>query len=282
MSNDDNSLASALSLVVGGAAGYAAGRWLVDPWLATRPTMLHASSSTTRAASPAPRRPAPARALGVGPSGAMQPIDPYGPPVTEVVATPYAGPSGDMRPIDPYADATPSIAPATIVIGPSAPMPADGPITRPPELPIVATPITSQPDHEAARRSRSSHRRSRTVRSRGPRRSNHPPERADGAGEAGEAECSTEHRVRDVSRACVASIRCFAAYRGSLPIEYVRALVERESDGDPAVRTGSAIGLMQIVPVVLADYNKRHGTAYRSEHLTDPASTSRSAASCSA
>lgn len=63
----------------------------------------------------------------------------------------------------------------------------------------------------------------------------------------------------------------FDRYRGDLPIEYVRALVERESDGQPKARTGSAIGLMQIVPVVLADYNKRHGTTYGSEHLTDPA-----------
>jgi len=63
----------------------------------------------------------------------------------------------------------------------------------------------------------------------------------------------------------------FDRYRGELPIEYVRALVERESDGLPNARAGSAIGLMQIVPVVLADYNKRHGTAYRAEHLTDPA-----------
>jgi len=62
----------------------------------------------------------------------------------------------------------------------------------------------------------------------------------------------------------------FGRYRGDLPIEYIRALVERESNGQPAVRAGSAIGLMQIVPVVLADYNKRHGTAYTSAHLTHP------------
>jgi soluble lytic murein transglycosylase-like protein len=63
----------------------------------------------------------------------------------------------------------------------------------------------------------------------------------------------------------------FERYRGELPIEYVRALVERESDGFPAARAGSAIGLMQIVPVVLADYNKRHGKAIRSEQLVAPA-----------
>lgn len=62
----------------------------------------------------------------------------------------------------------------------------------------------------------------------------------------------------------------FDRYRGSIPLSYVRALVERESDGRSSVRTGSAVGLMQIVPVVLADYNKRHGTAYQTEHLVDP------------
>ena len=63
----------------------------------------------------------------------------------------------------------------------------------------------------------------------------------------------------------------FDQYRGGLPIEYVRALVERESDGLPNVRAGQAVGLMQIVPVVLADYNKRHGTAFTSDDLMRPA-----------
>ena len=64
----------------------------------------------------------------------------------------------------------------------------------------------------------------------------------------------------------------FDRYRGSLPLAYVRALVERESDGRPDVRTGrGAVGLMQIVPVVLADYNKRHGITYQTSDLVDPA-----------
>jgi hypothetical protein len=63
----------------------------------------------------------------------------------------------------------------------------------------------------------------------------------------------------------------FQRYRGGIPMEYVRALVQRESNGQPSVRAGSAIGLMQIVPVVLADYNKRHGTSYRSDDLINPA-----------
>jgi hypothetical protein len=62
----------------------------------------------------------------------------------------------------------------------------------------------------------------------------------------------------------------FDRYRGSIPIEYLRALVERESGTNPHARTSQARGLMQIVPVVLDDYNKRHGTNYQSEHLFDP------------
>jgi hypothetical protein len=55
-------------------------------------------------------------------------------------------------------------------------------------------------------------------------------------------------------------------YRGEIPIEYLRALVDRESNFEPKQRTGSAIGLMQIIPVVLADYNTRNGTHYKPEH----------------
>jgi soluble lytic murein transglycosylase-like protein len=62
----------------------------------------------------------------------------------------------------------------------------------------------------------------------------------------------------------------FERYRGSIPLAYVRALVERESDGRPDVRTGGAVGLMQIVPVVLADYNKRHEITYQTTDLVDP------------
>jgi hypothetical protein len=63
----------------------------------------------------------------------------------------------------------------------------------------------------------------------------------------------------------------FDRYRGEIPIEYLRALVDRESNSEPKQRTGSAIGLMQIIPVVLDDYNTRNGTHYKPEHLVDPA-----------
>lgn len=270
MSNDDNSLASALWIVVGGAAGYAAGRFVVDPWLATRPTMPHASSSTTRAALPAPHpRMRATRALVAGPSGTMQPIDPYGPPVIDVVATPHTGPSGEMRPIDPYADATPSIAPVTISIAPTTP--ADGPITRPPELPVLATPSTSGPITRpsevpivAAPITSGPITRPSQVDTTRPNELTAPVKPVTSSELAPRAAFATKPRVRRFDEV-------FERYRGEIPIEYVRALVERESDGHKAVRTGSAIGLMQIVPVVLADYNKRHGKAIRSEQLVAPA-----------
>jgi hypothetical protein len=63
----------------------------------------------------------------------------------------------------------------------------------------------------------------------------------------------------------------FERYRGAIPIEYLRALVARESGANPNARSHAARGLMQIVPVVLTDYNTRHGTAYQLDHLFDPA-----------
>jgi hypothetical protein len=64
--------------------------------------------------------------------------------------------------------------------------------------------------------------------------------------------------------------RIFDRYRGTIPIEYLRALAERESGMNPNARTHAACGLMQLVPVVLTDYNTRHGTRYQAVHLFDP------------
>ncbi|MDX2089716.1 MAG: transglycosylase SLT domain-containing protein [Kofleriaceae bacterium] len=292
MSNDDNQLASAMWLVAGGAAGYVAGRYVVGPLFSMTPAHAAplASSSTAVASAPAPR------ALGAGPSGAMQPIDPYGPTVIDVVATPspHAGPSGDMRPIDPYADAAPSIAAAPAITSPTTSPPAiaepsvapgpsvattpviatspsitspspttpktlDGPITMPSQVEIEphTRPTTTGPITRPSQVEASSSRPTEVS----------APVVATATTQSAPAlhpVFATKPRVRRFDPV-------FQRYRGELPIEYVRALVERESDGLPKARTGSAIGLMQIVPIVLSDYNKRHGTAYRSEHLTDPA-----------
>lgn len=241
MSNDDHTFSAMLTLLAGGAAGYAAGRWIVQPWLATR-TDHHGTNAAAR------------RSLSTGP------VDPY------------AGPSGAMQPIDPYAD-TPVVAAAPVVVTippvavptevkPTAPR-IDGPILSPtavapaPAPSVTVNPIASQAD--------------------GPITS---PSQVDGPiTSPTQVAIATSPALSSPSSggrfATAARVRrfdpIFERYRGSLPLAYVRALVERESDGHPGVRTSSAVGLMQIVPVVLADYNRRHGTAYQSAQLVDPA-----------
>ncbi|MGE3768555.1 MAG: transglycosylase SLT domain-containing protein [Kofleriaceae bacterium] len=213
-----------LSLLVGGAAGYAAGRWIVEPWLATRAT-----------GTKTPRR-----------SLSAVPIDPY------------VGPSGSMQPMDPYIDAPPiATLPVAALTTPET-VPTAGPITSPSQVgeTTVSPPrVTSSPNAGLIT----------------------SPSQVDGSlssptqvaptpkpGTKSGGKFATSFRVRRFDSV-------FERYRGSVPLAYVRALVERESDGRPDVRAGSAVGLMQIVPVVLADYNKRHGTAYQSAQLVDPA-----------
>ncbi len=47
-----------------------------------------------------------------------------------------------------------------------------------------------------------------------------------------------------------------------IPVAYLRVLSKYESSQKPANREGGAWGLLEIVPVGLADFNKRHGTSY--------------------
>jgi hypothetical protein len=214
-----------LSLVVGGAAGYAAGRWIVEPWLATRAT-----------SKPVARR-----------SGV--PVDPY------------AGPSGSMQPIDPYAD-SPSIATAPVVATtPVVPAPNEpptvGPITSPSQVQVA--PIDAGPSTSPAPTSPGPITSPSQIDGTSP-----PPPPKPGVVVVGGGKSAISSRVRRFDAV-------FERYRGSIPLAYLRALVDRESNGRPDVRTGSAVGLMQIVPVVLADYNKRHGTAVQSAQLVDPA-----------
>ena len=65
--------------------------------------------------------------------------------------------------------------------------------------------------------------------------------------------------------------RIFDMYRESIPIEYLRALSQRESGMNPEEAKGPAWGLMQIVEVVRKDYNERSGTKYTRQDLLDPA-----------
>ena len=245
MSNDDHTLGAVLTLVVGGAAGYAAGRWLVEPWLATR-----AGRSVA-----IPAKTTPHRSLAAGPLQL------------------YAGPSGEMKPIDPYADDSSSVvvtAPSVVTASPTPPVampvasstPAqpDGPITSPAQVDssIVAPARTDGPIMSPAQLAVTPS--SAPVASP----STSPTQLVVTPRPSSSGEFATSAGVRRFDPV-------FERYRGSVPLAYVRALVERESDGRPSVRAGSAVGLMQIVPVVLSDYNKRHGTAYQSDNLVEPA-----------
>jgi soluble lytic murein transglycosylase-like protein len=62
----------------------------------------------------------------------------------------------------------------------------------------------------------------------------------------------------------------FARYGGGLPVAYLRALAIRESDLNPADRSGPAWGLLQVAEVVRRDYNKKRGTSHTRAELLDP------------
>jgi len=62
----------------------------------------------------------------------------------------------------------------------------------------------------------------------------------------------------------------FDKHRGAdLPIEYLRALAMKESGMDPSARGSSAWGMLQIVEVVRADYNRTHHTSHPRARLLD-------------
>src|SRR5690242_13405589 len=111
MANDDNTLGAVLTLAVGGAAGYAAGRWLVEPWLASRAS--HPATGARRQALTG------------------EPIDPYAAP-------------GEMKPIDPYViSSSPSVAIPPI----DGPITSPSQVDRTLAQPSTATALTapSQP-----------------------------------------------------------------------------------------------------------------------------------------
>jgi len=287
MQRDDNTLATVLWLTAGGVAGFTAGNWLFGARQAQASGRLPVSSSALVGPALAVASPSsvmPPRALAAGPSGSMQPIDPYTTTAapaasasSPALVTVAAGPSGSMQPIDPYVPAitVPVITTTTISstpVSPKAPItptapttpsttltavptsPLDGPITRPLQLPLTpGVNVSVVPGSSTGPVTQPSQLDATPV--------HHVMMPAS---TASSGRFATSARVRRFDPV-------FERYRGSLPIEYVRALVERESSGRPSVRAGRAIGLMQIVPVVLADYNKRHGTSYQAEHLTDPA-----------
>jgi hypothetical protein len=58
----------------------------------------------------------------------------------------------------------------------------------------------------------------------------------------------------------------FAAYGGSIPVPYLRALAYGES----GLNASDAKGLINVVGVAIDDYNRRHGTKYRPEDMRTP------------
>lgn len=286
MSSTDNTLDSALWLTAGGAAGYATARWVIAPWLASRsaakaqpPQPRPSSSGSPAAAPPAhssttaqPPRP---RALIAGPSGAMVPIDPYAVSSSRTPPHVLVGPPVTAVPIDPYA--TPS--------HPNVSQPAaTGPITSPSQLDVaasaalgteLATVLTSASPDSGARRPLLPSTLEQTGPITSPAQVTVPaptgavPSLDLAIGPVTILPPTTPVRLPS-SRLPRRFDAVFDRYRGSIPIEYLRALVARESSFNPLARAGSAIGLMQIVPVVREDYNKRHGTPYQPEHLYDP------------
>lgn len=62
----------------------------------------------------------------------------------------------------------------------------------------------------------------------------------------------------------------FRSYGSGIPINFMRALTQRESNFNPRNATGPAWGLMQITEVVRRSYNSRHRTNYSRNDLLNP------------
>lgn len=63
----------------------------------------------------------------------------------------------------------------------------------------------------------------------------------------------------------------FETYRGTIPIELLRALAMRESGMKPTVKGRAGWGLLQITEGVRADFNAAHQTNHARERLLEPA-----------
>lgn len=63
----------------------------------------------------------------------------------------------------------------------------------------------------------------------------------------------------------------FRKYGHGLPVPYLRALAKRESNLNAREQVDPAWGLLQVIPIVLSEYNKAKGTSYSRADLLDPA-----------
>jgi hypothetical protein len=64
--------------------------------------------------------------------------------------------------------------------------------------------------------------------------------------------------------------KLLAELAAGIPTSYLAAVAQNESSFNPKAVTGHAVGLFQITPVVLKDYNAQHGTACTRADLFDP------------
>jgi Transglycosylase SLT domain len=240
MANDNQGALTTSVLFLGsGAAGYALGRWIVARWLDNREAHTTPTSDTKPVAPPP---------LALPPASVTAPSAPL--PSTPLPSTPL--------PSAPLASASLPKAPSAPSASPASPAPSQTP-TAPPKVrpkPPVNRPIDpSGPVTTPSQVTRSP--AASPAQAQGPVTS---PSQLGGPPTAVTAPGELSRRFDPV----------FERSRGPIPIEYLRALVDRESATNPNARTSQARGLMQIIPVVLDDYNKRHGTSYQLDHLFDP------------
>lgn len=66
----------------------------------------------------------------------------------------------------------------------------------------------------------------------------------------------------------------FNRHRGTIPIEFVRALAKNESNFNPKDQSGPAWGILQVTEVVRKDHNQRGGNVSRHD-LLDPDTNSK-------
>jgi hypothetical protein len=238
---------------------------------AARPTAMSVTTTHT----PITTIPSASEAPLAGPPSSAHPIDPYAVPSSSTPPQVLVGPPASAAAFDPYA--MPSQPALT------TPAPTD-PITSPSQIDPVAsaalgaelaTVLTSEKPSTVSRRPELPSTPAHTGPITSPTQL--PPEPSRVVSPPLDVEIGPVTILPSSTTVPIPSARLprrfdavFDRYRGSIPIEFLRALVARESSFNPSARTGNAIGLMQIIPVVLDDYNKRHGTAYQREHLVDP------------
>ncbi len=253
MANDNqDALTTGALFLGGGIAGYAAGRWIVARWLDSKGAPRTATPAAMVASPPA----LPPATSSVPSSPSVPALPPAPAPAPTTPAHPAPAPAKPPRPAQ---------RPEQPRVGD-----AGGPVTSPSQ--VHTGPITSPSQVGSSPITSPSQVGSGPVTS--PSQVGPGPITSPSQVDRPRADARPIDPYPVTEPAAGLSRRfdhLYDRYRGSIPIEYLRALVERESGTNPNARTHAARGLMQIVPVALTDYNTRHGTHYQLEHLFDPA-----------